>query len=303
MARDPDSYLTNVDTPEGYPRISVTELRDLLRCTKKHDYGYRQGLKPAVTPGYFGKGRYLHAIMEAFYTDLQQSLLRKEALRKDGGALGARALTAMAQARVGGDASSVVGEPDRAEIDVIVADYLRNVDTSDLAAVPMVEQAFYADIGLVDHNGVPVLLYGFIDALVETTDGSTWLIEHKTAGRAWSQGQFTFDYQTRLYSAAVAALTGSRPTGTMFNFFYPKRWESKVIYTTEEESNHLITEVQRAIYLRDSGSIVRQPHWGCGDCSFKNICHAELIGADSDHLRATEYIVDQDKVDRFTEED
>ena len=65
--RDPNDHISNIDNPETYPRISVTELRDLLRCTKKHDYAYRQGLKPLATPGYFGKGRYLHALMEAFY--------------------------------------------------------------------------------------------------------------------------------------------------------------------------------------------------------------------------------------------
>jgi len=302
MPRDPDAYISNVDSPEEYPRISVTELRDLLRCTKKHDYAYRQGLKPVSTPGYFGKGRYLHAVMEALYSDLKSRGSGRKGPRPEFGGLGARALAAMALAREAGDPSSVVGEPDRLEIDAVVAGYLKELDPSDITGVPMVEQAFYADIGLVNSNGVPVLLYGFIDAVLDTTAGS-WLVEHKTASRAWSLGQFLFDYQTRLYASAIEAITGTRPLGTMFNFFYPKRWESKLVYVTPEESALLIEEVQRAIYLRDQESIVRQPHWGCNDCGFKNICHAELIGADSDHLRATEYTVDQDKVDRFSQED
>lgn len=300
--RDPNDFLSNVEDPASYPRISVTELRDLLRCTKKHDYAYRQGLKPISTPGYFGKGRYLHAVMEALYLQLQSRVSGEDTPPTNGGALSTAALAAMALARESGDPSAIVAEPDRQEIDAVVASYLSELDTSDLVDVPMVEQAFYADIGLVNADGVPVLLYGFIDAVVETAAGQ-FLVEHKTAGRAWSQGQFIFDYQTRLYSRAVEVITGVRPIGTLFNFFYPKRHETKLVYVTPEESDLLIEEVQRAVYLREEGRIVRQPHWGCNDCGFKNLCHQELIGADSTYTRENEYIVDQDKVDRFTQED
>ena len=167
----------------------------------------------------------------------------------------------MASARISGDPSSIVGSPTGLEIDAVVASYLKDFDPSDLVAVPMVEQAFYADIGLVDVHGVPVLLYGFIDAVVETAEGQ-FLVEHKTAGRAWSQGQFVFDYQTRLYSSAVEAVTGIRPLGTLFNFFYPKRHDTKLVYVTPEESSLLIEEVQRAIHLRDAAMVVRSTPLG-----------------------------------------
>jgi len=286
---------TNVpDDPTTYPKISVTELRDLLRCTKKHDYAYRQGLRPAVSPSYFGKGRYLHGLEEARLTSYAQGTPLTTISE-----IGNAALADMRRQRAEGDPSATVGEPDRLEINGVYADYLKQVDMTGVEVLS-VEREFFADVGLRS-AGAPVLLHGFMDALI-SFDNQVWLIEHKTAGRAWSQGNFVFDYQSRLYTSAVEALGADRPVGTSFNFFYPKRWETKQVYVTPEESQLLLAEVQKAIDYRDSQMIVRQPHWGCNDCSFRTLCHAELSGGDSEYTRKTEFTVDQDKVDRFTEE-
>lgn len=294
----PTPAWSNVPAPTTHQRVSVTEIRDLLRCTKKHDYAYRQGLRPATTPSYFGKGRYLHGLEEVRL----RSYMNGNPIT-DVSTLGKQVLENMRAKREEGDPSATVGEPDRVEVNKIYADYLTQVDMTGVT-VKGVEVEFYADVGWRDSTDQPVLLYGFIDALLER-DEQTWLIEHKTAGRAWSQGQFAFDYQTRLYSAAIDALSNGTqlPVGTLFNFFYPKRWETKMVFVTPDESRRLLDEVQLAINLRDSGIIVRQPHWGCQDCSFRNLCHAELIGADSTTIRQHEFTVDADKVARFAEED
>lgn len=296
------AYWTNVPgDPTTYDRVSVSEIRELNRCTRKHLYGYRQGLRPAETPGYFTKGRYLHAVMASFLRGIMVG-----EVSRDVGYPARQALEDMSSTE-DGKVPELPTQDVIDEVNASVAGYLKGVQL-DKIKVLAVEQEFYADIGLRNVRDEPVLLYGFVDAVVTDGGGATWIVEHKTASRAWSLGQFLFDYQTRLYAAAMRAIFAWQDDppnveGAVFNFFYPKRNESKIIYSNPEEEARLIEEVQGVISLRDSGLITRQPHWGCNDCGFKAICHAELIGGDADYIRATQYTVDQDKVDRFSEED
>ena len=296
-----DQVWTNIDNPETYPKVSVSELRSLLRCTKQHDYAYRQGLVPVSTAGYFVKGKYLHRLMQ-----IDLDLERQGILADPGEVIGQARADIIAE-----HGTLAVGTTEFEEVDEQLRSYLRETDFNDTEILE-VEREFYADIGLRFSDirdgftvaETPVLLHGVIDALVRV-NGDLWLVEHKTAGRAWSQGQFAFDYQSKLYTAAVTALGLEAPAGTIFNFFYPKRWETKLVYTTSTEVDLLLEEIQKAVELRDGlGSpLVRQPHWGCNDCGFRALCHSELIGTDAGYIRSTEFTVDQDKVDRFTQED
>lgn len=293
--------LTNIEgDPLTYQKISVSELNSLLRCTKKHDYAYRQGLSAVDGPTYLSKGSLLHSLMDryqnhrfweddesTFDTDEVSKLVQGELLEERG---------------------STVLEPDRVEVVRVFEMWREEVNrTGDewkaelWDGEPFIEREFYADLGWQSLDGEPVLLHGVVDLMTREADDSLWLHEHKTAGRAWSSNQLQFAYQGILYAPAVAATTGLKVDGIQYNFFLPKKFDIKQVYTDQTRIDNLLAEVQQAIFLRDTGSIVRQPHWGCNDCWYRNLCFAELIGQDAELIRSTQFTVDQDKVARFTE--
>lgn len=276
--------MTNAPDYADRPRISYSEITALQRCTQKHDYAYRQGLVPLETPGYFTKGRYLHALMASWLRGLETMPEITSAAR-----------TMMEEDRP--DEEIDVPADVQAELHPLVQDFITRTDMDGVQVVA-VEQEFYADLDLL--NGT--LLHGFIDAVLRTPEG-VWLVEHKTAGRAWSQGQFIFDFQPKLYALAWEELTGEPPLGVIYNFFYPKRWEQKQMYLPAEEILGVLPDIEVAIEMREFRSIMRSPHWGCNDCSaFKTLCHAEMIGQDTEYLREQKYRVDDERVARYAEE-
>jgi hypothetical protein len=283
--------LTNVKEPQSHSKISYSELTTLLRCSKKHDYAYRQGLISVRPPSYFSKGKLLHEAMAVWLEELR---LPREP--RDASWLWGKTREMFV----------AKGEqlPPESDIEQIRSQFLSFVKQADMTGIEVlgVEEEFYADLGW-RINGEPVLLHGIIDARLRDVDtGETWVVEHKTAGRAWSESQFTFDFQGPLYIEAVEALTGERPLGLTYNFFLPKTWNQQQRFVTPSESAGVLAEAQKALELRESGIILRQPHWGCLDCSaYKSLCSTELLGGDSSHLRQNLYVVDEDKAARFAE--
>ncbi len=289
--------LSNVNNPDGHHKISVSELGTLQRCTKKHDYGYRQGLKGKDTPVYFTRGSYLHVVMELWLQGLADD--------SEGPPLSQifdKALWLMRDREKG-----AVPEHDRTEINQTVASYVEAMGLPPFEVLG-VEQEFYIDVGwripsyknLELPSDRPVLLHGVIDGIIRDNDGDLWLVEHKTASKAWDQGQFNFNMQGALYLDAWQAFTGERPVGILYNFFYPRgKYETKQIFISAEDSAYVREEAQRVINLRESELIVRSPVWGCRDCSFRDICYAELIGHDTTLTREQRFIVDEEKRERF----
>jgi hypothetical protein len=172
------------------------------------------------------------------------------------------------------------------------------------ATVVAVEQEFYADIGLHSFDGPPVLLHGIVDAVVRDDSGLLWLLEHKTSSRAWSTQQFEFATQDILYCMAWEKLTGERPAGVQYNFFYPKRWEVRNKFVGPEQYDEVLHDTQYSLNLRHhliGGVAPREPLYGCGGCQFRDLCYTELLGADSTYLRDNSFKVDPDRAARFTE--
>lgn len=280
--------LTNVDNHETYPKISSSEHYSIARCKKLWDYSYRQGLVPNSTPDYLSKGSFYHSLIAQYLTspedlsvisaDIQrQSLLDKE---------------------------PTVTEPDRLSATAQIKDFFDTLGTPSPDAIVAVEQEFFVDIGFRRSDGTPVLLHGFIDAAIRDDTGNVWIVEHKTAARAWSAQQLEMAYQDVLYCKAWEVLTGERPVGVQYNFFYPKRWEVKHKFIGEEQYDGVVADVQAAITLRDTlTSYPREPLWGCSGCQFRNLCFTELTGGDATYIRENEFVVDKDRAARFSEGD
>lgn len=290
--------LTNVENPETYSKISVSELNTLLRCSKKHDYAYRQGLRPLETPSYLSAGSYLHKLMETFLSKLvagQPFDLETDSIATQAAILEERGTT--------------VTEPDRLTTNVVFQAWLEEIEAAgiDLQSYiarledgsPMLEREFLVDVGWRSLDDEPVLLHGVVD-LVGQRDGEWWVNEHKRTSRAWSISQLQFANQGPLYLAALRTLFPDQSFGgVQYNFFYPKAAEVKQIYISDEHMEVSWQEAQAAIHLRDTGSITRQPHWGCQDCWFRTVCVAELMGMDSSLVRETQFRVDETKASRF----
>lgn len=294
--------LTNVQEPTAYQKISVSELNTLLRCSKKHDYAYRQGLTLVEPPTYLSKGSFLHKLMEDY--QLHRFNFGPD-VPYDLPAAGRKVQAELLQER-----GATVLEPDRVEVEHVFRDWMQQFHggewdalTFNLAGLdlPVVEREFMVDLGWKSLDGEPVLLHGFIDLVTKHRDGSVWLHEHKTASRAWSVNQLQFAYQGVLYLAALEATLEERPDGIQYNFFLPKRFEVQQVYVDQQRVERLLAEVQQAIYLRDTGSIVRQPHWGCNDCWFRPLCYTELVGGDASLIRNSMFKVDEDKAARFND--
>lgn len=290
-------YLTNVSgvDPTTVQRISVSEMNTLRRCTKEYDYKYRQGLEPIETPTYFTKGTYLHKLMQAYLL-----------AHASGSDFDIDSLSADIQREILAERDATVTEPDRLEVNHVLGEWLKLIDPNSFEVVraedgtPMVEIPFYVDVGWADMDGEPVLFHGVIDGVVrDKTTGDVWVLEHKTAGRAWAQDKFVFEEQGRLYAAALRRLDSPiDPIGVQYNFFYPKRADVKQIYTPESETPALLAEGQAAIWLRDSGSVLGNAGWGGCSNAYKVLWAAERRGEDTSYIRKSQFKVNEERLAR-----
>lgn len=286
---------SNVPNWEHLKKISHSELYALTRCSKMHDYAYRQGLSPATPASYLTEGKFLHLIQEQLFKSLQEGAAPGEVQ-------GAVAVVAADLCARLPELADVTPEA-RAGIVKVLEGYWKTAER-DLEGVTVeaVEEEVLLDVGLKTPDGEPVLLHAVLDLVLYDQEGQLWLGEHKKVGRAWSQGNFLFDRQGPLYSVVLETLYGQFPAGVLYNFYLPNRFERRFVTLTPEHAYSVLTEVQNAVYLRESGHVMRQPHWGCGDCAFKDLCFAEMQGQDTQLLRETRFVVDEQKAARFDDD-
>lgn len=292
---EPREIISNVYHPESHRKISVSEIYSLLRCLKQHDYSYRQGLRTKDTPDYFTKGSFLHAMLAEV---LEAVKMIGKPTKIDFNAVSRHILEGW-----DGAGRGYVSEEDRLWTMHSLEQFIEGTDWDNIV-IKSLEEEFYVDIGLVDDVGEPVLVHGFIDALVTDKEtGDLWIVEHKTAKRAWSSSQFALHLQPIVYALVVHALTGTYPIGTLYNFFYPKGFQQKNKFITEPELLQVLQETQNAVSLRETGLVIRAPKWGCNDCFYKVLCTAELQGGDTTVLREAKYKVDESKVEEKLNDD
>ncbi len=296
-------FLTNVANPDDHKKISVSEWQSYMFCPQQHEYGYKQGLGGLDTPGYLSKGKYLHKLMELGlkYPTLPLNVLSNESLLE-----------------LKKEEAEPVSETDRRDINELFSIFIKEVLQAGGYTVVGTEIEFKVDVGFrlsEDSNHLggglrqrllsesePVLLHGFIDAVIRDDNGHLWIVEHKTAAKSWSEIQYSMDIQAPVYSYAWYAVMGELPIGIIYNFFYPKRAEQRTRFVLPEHMDSIMGEGQRIVESIYSDRTYRSMNWTCNMCRFKTLCYTELIGEDSSLLRETHFKVDEEKVSRYARE-
>lgn len=250
--------------------ISVSEARALMRCLKKHNYQYTQGLEYKFTPDYFKTGTYLHEVMRRSLGRMLVTHSKPKPDELD------NIITAVKKEGIDG------WNPREHDVDLIDKG-IREFWNRDppFHRVLYVEKEFIVKL---PHTNVR--LHGIIDALVQDEDtGKLWVIEHKTASKGWNAGQFDMDVQTAVYAWAVEQLTGEKVEGAIFNFFYtklrktkPLLAESLFILLSEARQKSWVNDLVQLITLRNSRLTPRSSYRGCTDCVYRMLCHAEIEG-------------------------
>lgn len=279
-------FLTNVSNPDDHKKISVSEWQSYMFCPQQHEYGYKQGLSGLDTPGYLSKGKYLHKLMELGlkYPTLPLNVLSNESLLE-----------------LKKEEAEPVSETDRRDINELFSLFQQEVLQTGGYKVVGTEIEFKVDVGFRYENE-PVLLHGFIDAVIRDDNEHLWIVEHKTAAKAWSEIQYSMDIQAPAYSYAFYALMDELPIGIIYNFFYPKRAEQRTRFVLPEHMDSIMGEGQRIVESIYSDRTYRSMNWTCNMCRFKTLCYSELIGEDSSLLRETHFKVDEEKVSRYARE-
>ena len=260
-----------------HPSVSYSELMTLARCMKKHDYHYRQGLRPKVEAKYFSKGKYLHHLCEEMlssYSDVEPSERPEE------------------------EVTAALDPKDRKQVDTIFEQFRESFLLRDPPEVLAIEQEFEVNLGLYPSEQIGVvLLRGFWDAVIRDAEGHVWIIDWKTASRKRDQASIDLDWQMRLYLKAWEAITGERPAGGRLVYFLPKSWLVETIFTTDAEMQQILGDINTLIELRHAELLtpVRQPMWGCRDCAFKELCIDEMQGFHS-NLRGEQFITVEAKL-------
>lgn len=294
MAEETVKYLTNFEgiDPTTLPRYSISEHQLLTSSPQDWYYSYVEALKPKETPSYLSKGSFLHGLMERYYRAKVENTPFPVAQ-----------ISAEVRANLLKEREAVVSEPDRLEVEAIFGRWAQaqasnTSETAIIDGVPAIELEFYADVGLRTLDDEPVALYGFIDH-VAVENGGLVIDEHKTAARAWSQSQLQLNLQGPAYARVIGKLTGITPGEVRFNFFFKDKFNSQSIYPTEPHMDMIIQELQRGVWLRDSGNIYRSFHWSASTSSWANLNALELQGIDSTSYRDEFFTVDEDKKARY----
>lgn len=295
MSDEPITYLTNVKDvdPTTLEKISISEHKLLTHSTQDWYYSYVLGLSPKKTAAYFTKGSFLHEIMETYWL-----------ARYNNAPFNLSEASTAARKSILTERQAIVSEPDRLEVESTLATWMKEQDTNgvkvaEVDGTPAVELEFYVDIGLRNMNGERVVIHGLIDLM--TVEGKKLVVQDwKTASRAWSQVQLQTDLQGPIYAEVVKELTGVVAEEVRYNFFYPKgRFESKSIYPTDKHRAVLVQELQKGVWLRDSGSIVRNTHWSAAMSAYAPIAALEMQGIDASDLIEREYVVNDEKAERY----
>lgn len=180
------SHMALYGTDEGQPIVTQSMLKTFRSCPREAMYKYAERLQPKVHSQALTRGKWVHALLEAYYKDSGgEDAWELEHKRWCG-----------SYAKLFDEEKEKLGDLPR-EIDRLMRSYLWHYENDQGWNIAEVEMTIEAELP----NGM--LFRGRIDMLVEDTEGRLWIVDHKTHKRI-PEWQFRMlDEQSPLYVWAM----------------------------------------------------------------------------------------------------
>jgi len=195
--------------------LTNSRLRAFQECIRKHQYRYNEGWRSLVASESLEFGTVMHAGLEAWWKAHQGCLMDPRMALSD-------ALSAIAKA-IG--SAQTFDDATRAKAEVLMMGYdARWSGAMAEYEVLAVECAFETSLTKADgRKARGVRLAGKLDALVrKRSDGSIWIVEHKTSGADLSPGstywsKLRTDSQVSAYFDGAASLKVGEIAGVIYD--------------------------------------------------------------------------------------
>jgi CRISPR/Cas system-associated exonuclease Cas4 (RecB family) len=251
--------------------LSASAVRMYVRCPAQYQLHYVVGAEAdsEVVPIALVFGSAIHHALACFYTSLKD---RGRALPlKKVTAEFREVLTAALEGPV--DLEGSTAEDVAALGERVLGVFHAQAGTPRVLAV---EQAF--SIPIVDPDTGEVFderLVGGFDAVIEGADGRPLVLEHKTAGRRWSDDQLRYDLQGAAYALAMQHLGHAGPTTIRYQILTktkdPAAQVVDVLKTAQDldDIQRTLVSVLRAV---DAGIFYPIRGWQCDTCGYQQPC-------------------------------
>jgi putative RecB family exonuclease len=119
-------------------------------------------------------------------------------------------------------------------------------------------------------------LVGVFDAVVQDSDGSFRVVEHKTGARRWSEDRLAFDLQISAYALA-APLVGLGDAGVTVQLLLKTKAPALEVYhprRNERDKRDLLQVLTGVLTAVHAGAFFPRRDWHCRGCPFAGPCLA-----------------------------
>ena len=253
--------------------VSVSSITAYLTCPTRYLHRYILKTQPAHRPGALVLGTALHEALAHFYRRLMEtrqepSLEELEATFHDAW-----------HHQLDGPTPILFGYKETA--DTALETGINLVRTFHEHAprnhkVVGVEEPFAVEIQSPTGEVLAEKLVGVFDAVVENTDGSFTILEHKSAKRRYTEARLANDIQVTAYALA-APLVGLGQANVVLQVLLKTKSPALELYhpvrTDQDHQDllHIITGVMTAIH---AGSFYPKRDWWCQGCPYQAPCLA-----------------------------
>jgi putative RecB family exonuclease len=257
-------------------KISVTQIKQYLRCSRAYELRYVRGVAPAFLPVPLAFGSAIHAALAAFYgltraTGAVPGLERLQQVFTDAWT---KASTGPVPLQVDQDDDDKLGEQLDKGIAMLGIFYEYAV-AQPLPVVDLIEHGFTVDVHDPDTGEVlEEKLTGVID-LVLQEDGHRVICEHKSSARKFSLDQLRYDIQPTAYAFAAEA-QGWGEVGLRYQILTKTKkpaLQVEEIHRDEQDREDFLRTVVGVLRAIDCGAFFPVRGWQCKGCQYGHACN------------------------------
>lgn len=256
----------------GIDHFSVSGITTYLKCPRQYEHRYILRTPPAHRPGNLAFGSAVHSSLALFYSRLMGGFDEPthEELAQEFADSWKRELES--------DIPVLLDEKDTPEILLDRGVGMLEVFCEKAPRphrVLSVEDSFSVELPTPPGHGYLPRFVGRIDSLVEDSDGSCRLLEHKTAARRYSESKLAYDLQPTAYSLALRQM-GIEAQVT-FQVLLKTKTPALAIHDvsrTEQDHADLIETIIGVHRAVEAGAFYPVRDWWCKSCQYAGPCLA-----------------------------